>query len=159
MQAGVGQRERKTQNPKQASGSELLAQSLTGGLELMNHEIMTWAKVGRLTDWATQVPPHTHIFKSSFEEPLQFVFSWQAGEVWPKSRMKIHLGLPGTNLIYACCPCIIVVVSPFILKSIPVWIINYLIALPKPFFTLGPGWATRDGAHHIRPGPSVFLGK
>ena len=26
------------------------------GLELMNHEIMTRAKVGHLTDWATQVP-------------------------------------------------------------------------------------------------------
>ena len=27
-------------------------------LELMNREIMTWAKVGHLTDWATQAPPH-----------------------------------------------------------------------------------------------------
>ena len=26
------------------------------GLELMSCEIMTWAKVRRLTDWATQVP-------------------------------------------------------------------------------------------------------
>ena len=26
------------------------------GLEPINCEIMTWAKVGRLTDWATQVP-------------------------------------------------------------------------------------------------------
>ena len=26
------------------------------GLELMDHEIMTWAQVGRLTDWATQTP-------------------------------------------------------------------------------------------------------
>ena len=26
------------------------------GLELTNREIMTWAQVGRLTDWATQVP-------------------------------------------------------------------------------------------------------
>ena len=26
------------------------------GLELMNHEIMTWTKVRRLTDWATQAP-------------------------------------------------------------------------------------------------------
>ena len=25
------------------------------GLKPPNHEIMTWAKVGRLTDWATQV--------------------------------------------------------------------------------------------------------
>ena len=26
------------------------------GLELTNHEIMTWADVGRLTAWATQAP-------------------------------------------------------------------------------------------------------
>ena len=26
------------------------------GLELTDHEIMTWAEVGRLLDWATQVP-------------------------------------------------------------------------------------------------------
>ena len=26
------------------------------GLELTNHEIMTWAKVRHLTDWATQAP-------------------------------------------------------------------------------------------------------
>ena len=34
-------RERETQNPKQAPGSELSAQSLTMGLKLMNYEIMT----------------------------------------------------------------------------------------------------------------------
>ena len=26
------------------------------GLELMDREIVTWAEVGRLTDWATQAP-------------------------------------------------------------------------------------------------------
>ena len=26
------------------------------GLELMNHEILTWTKVGRSTEWATQAP-------------------------------------------------------------------------------------------------------
>ena len=26
------------------------------GLELMNHEIMTWAKIGSLIDWTTQAP-------------------------------------------------------------------------------------------------------
>ena len=29
------------------------------GLEPMNHKIMTWARVGGLTDWATQVPLST----------------------------------------------------------------------------------------------------
>ena len=40
------------------AGSRLWALSTEpdAGLELTNCEIMTWAKVGRLTDWATQVP-------------------------------------------------------------------------------------------------------
>ena len=40
---GVGQREREeTQNPKEAPGSELTAESDAGlGLELLNHELMT----------------------------------------------------------------------------------------------------------------------
>ena len=39
---GEGQREKKTQNPKQAPGFELTAQSPTGGSNsLTDHEIMT----------------------------------------------------------------------------------------------------------------------
>ena len=34
-------------------------------LELTNNEIMTWAKVGHLTDWATQAPLAL-IFDSAF---------------------------------------------------------------------------------------------
>ena len=34
-----------------------------GGLELMNHEIVTWVKVRHLTDWATQAPFHFYIKK------------------------------------------------------------------------------------------------
>ena len=59
-QVGEGQRETKTQNPKQAPGSELSAQG--AGLELTNPEIMTWAEVGRSTNWATQVPWKFSIF-------------------------------------------------------------------------------------------------
>ena len=51
---GEGQRERETQNLKQAPGSELSAQSPTLGLELPNREIMTWAEAGHSADWATQ---------------------------------------------------------------------------------------------------------
>ena len=29
------------------------------GLEPTNHKVMTWAKVGRLTDWTTQAPQMT----------------------------------------------------------------------------------------------------
>ena len=40
------------------AGSRLWAVSTEpeAGLELTSCEIMTWAKVGRSTDWATQVP-------------------------------------------------------------------------------------------------------
>ena len=33
------------------------------GFELTNCEIMTWAKVGGLIDWATQVPQYTFKFE------------------------------------------------------------------------------------------------
>ena len=40
-------------------GSRLWAVSTEpdAGLKLTNCEIVTWAEVGRLTDWVTQVPP------------------------------------------------------------------------------------------------------
>ena len=50
-----GERERETQIPKQAPGSELSAQTLTWGSN-SECEIMNWAEVRRPTDWATQVP-------------------------------------------------------------------------------------------------------
>ena len=50
MQAGEGQRERETKNPKQAPGFELSAQSTDAGLEPTNREIMAPAEVGRFTD-------------------------------------------------------------------------------------------------------------
>ena len=54
--AGERQKERETQNPKQAPGSELFSTEPHAGLEPTNREIMTWAEVGCLTIWATQVP-------------------------------------------------------------------------------------------------------
>ena len=53
---GEGQREGDTES-EAAPGSERSAEP-DAGLELMTHEIMTWAELGRLTDWATQVPLH-----------------------------------------------------------------------------------------------------
>ena len=55
MNGGGAEREGDTESE---IGSRLWAVS-TGpgtGLELMDCEIMTWAEVGRLTDWATQAP-------------------------------------------------------------------------------------------------------
>ena len=34
------------------------------GLKLTNREIMTWAEVGSLTDWATQVPQYQQILNT-----------------------------------------------------------------------------------------------
>ena len=50
-------REREGDTESEA-GSGLWAVKIepSAGLELTNHEIVTWAKVGCLTDWATQAP-------------------------------------------------------------------------------------------------------
>ena len=52
--SGGGQRE--WGNRRSKGGSMLTAES-----QLMNHEIMTWAKVGCLNDWAIQVLPYIFI--------------------------------------------------------------------------------------------------
>ena len=56
--AGEGQREGDTESE---TGSRLWAVSTEPdtGLELTDCEIMTWAEVGPLTDWATQAPQKT----------------------------------------------------------------------------------------------------
>ena len=54
MSKGGAEREGDTE-----AGSRLWAVSTEpdAGLQLTDQEIMTWAEVGRLTDWATQAPP------------------------------------------------------------------------------------------------------
>ena len=55
MNGGGSEREGDTESE---TGSRLWAVSTEpdAGLELTDGEIMTWAEVGRLTDWATQAP-------------------------------------------------------------------------------------------------------
>ena len=55
--SGRGQRHREG-DPEYEAGSRFWAVSTEpdAGLQLTNREIMTWAEVGRLTDWATQAP-------------------------------------------------------------------------------------------------------
>ena len=62
MSGGRAEREGDTESE---AGSKLWAVSTEPdtGLELTNREIMTWAKVGRSTDWATQAPQNKNIFK------------------------------------------------------------------------------------------------
>ena len=64
-----GERERETEHKQgrdrereggteSKAGSRLrdISTELDAGLEIMNREIMAWAEVGSLTNWATQVP-------------------------------------------------------------------------------------------------------
>ena len=55
VSGGGAERERDTESE---AGSRLSAVSTEPnvGLKLTNHKIMTWAEVGRSTDWATQAP-------------------------------------------------------------------------------------------------------
>ena len=55
MSEGGAERERDTEFK---AGSRLWAVSTEPdvGLKLTSHEVMTWAEVGRSTDWATQGP-------------------------------------------------------------------------------------------------------
>ena len=66
-QAGEGQREKDTESE---AGSRLQAISTKpdAGLEPTKCQIMTWAEVGRLTNWATQVPQEGHISKVMVQE-------------------------------------------------------------------------------------------
>ena len=53
--SGVREREGGTES-EAGSRIRTVSTELHVGLELTDREIMTWAKVGRLTDWATQGP-------------------------------------------------------------------------------------------------------
>ena len=65
VSGGGAEREGDTESK---TGSRLWAVSTEpdAGLKLTDHEIMTWAEVGRLTDWATQAPLH-----KTFQKPYK----------------------------------------------------------------------------------------
>ena len=54
------------------------------GLELTDHEIVTWAEVGRLTDWATQAPLNQLIFNLCWNGPFSDYF-------WDINVVLFHL--------------------------------------------------------------------
>ena len=62
VRRGGAERERETQDPKQAPGSELSAQTPMRGLNSQTHEVMARAEVECLTDWATQAPHDLVLF-------------------------------------------------------------------------------------------------
>ena len=58
------------------AGSRLRAVSIEPDAELkrMGHKIMTWAKAGRLTDWATQAPDSPRFTKVFIEFYKMYLF-------------------------------------------------------------------------------------
>ena len=93
---GEGQREGDTECE---TGSRLWAVSTEpdAGLKLTaltDREVMTWAEVGRLTDWATQAPPSLLFWSQAFgtlsgmEEALKIFVEWVNGL---DSHSTIHI--------------------------------------------------------------------
>ena len=62
----------------------MLSVELDMGLELTNHEIMTWAQVRRLTDWANQTP------LCIIDAEIDIKHTWE----WPDWPEEICVMLP-----------------------------------------------------------------
>ena len=52
--------------------------------ELTNHKTMTWAKVGCITDWATQAPPPPLVFKIQLCDSLNWQIYSEKFSLLPK---------------------------------------------------------------------------
>ena len=65
--AQIREEQRERERERIPSRLHTVSTEPNAGLELTNREIMTWAKVGCLTDWATQVP---HMLKLIIEKRL-----------------------------------------------------------------------------------------
>ena len=74
MNGGGAEREGDTESE---TGSRLWAISpeSDSGLELPDREIVTWAEIGRATNWATQVPPNSVFLYLWFGTSLSVWFS------------------------------------------------------------------------------------
>ena len=77
MNGGGAEREGDTELK---AGSRLWAISPepAAGLELTDREIVTWAEVGGLTNWATQ-EPHSHSILKAIKKQLKSRINW----LWP----------------------------------------------------------------------------
>ena len=75
MNGGESEKEGDTESE---AGSRLWAvcKEPDAGLELTDGEIMTWAEVGRLTDWATQAPCHLKLFSNVRSCFFDSVMGW-----------------------------------------------------------------------------------
>ena len=88
VRAGEEQRERDTESE---ADSRLRAVSTEpdAGLELMNHEIMTWAKVRRSTDWATQAPLEKILKKYTVHPCIPTVTCYHSGFIYLFTNLPI----------------------------------------------------------------------
>ena len=78
-----GGRAEKEGDAESQTGSRLWAVSTEPdvGLELTNREMVTWVKVGRLTDWAAQAPLYTMKYYSVIKK----------NEILPFARTQMEL--------------------------------------------------------------------
>ena len=90
-------RERIRLHTESESGSRLWAVGTEpdAGLELMNHEIMTRAGIGHLTDWATQVPlwvlysvPFVFVSVLTVQSLMWGSIPWTARS-WPELKSRV----------------------------------------------------------------------
>ena len=97
---GEGQREEDTESE---ACSELWGVSTepNTGLELTSCEIRTWAEVGHLTNWATQVPQNC----SFLVEVVLLVWRKSSGIKWQIPFFRKHLlSAAGTHQLYLYAP-------------------------------------------------------
>ena len=104
---GGAENERDTESE---AGSRLWAVSTepSTGLEPTNHEIVTWAEVGRLTNWATQVPHYTGVVYPTQYDMILQPFCALFLIVHLSSELPFHFSLlsvslpPVTTLLFSC---------------------------------------------------------
>ena len=84
------ERERERRRGRHRIQSRLWAVSTRpdAGLELTKCEIMTWAEVGHLTDWATQAPVLWGYFNDSMPINLKILMKWQIN--WKTQLAKFY---------------------------------------------------------------------
>ena len=84
------------------AGSRLRAVSTEPdmGLELTDCEIMTWAEVGHLTDWATQVPQqvccskghmHPHVYSSTIDNSQSLERAQMSIDGWMDKEDGVYI--------------------------------------------------------------------
>ena len=106
MNGGGSEREGDTESE---AGSRLWAISPEphAGLELTDRKIVTWAEVGRLTDWATQAPQSSAILMHLHFTILKEEFATLSGPWWLQTFISLSI-----RLCVASFPCLNICEGP-----------------------------------------------